>query len=84
MIGGGGGGVDEERSPAASLPHHENHTAVRLTAHPALQHARWQVKLLLCIAGVEILRGCRHSNNKYCRGAGTERVELGTVQFREL
>lgn len=53
VIGGGRGGVGEERSPAASLPHHEDHTAVRFTAHSALQHACWQVKLFSCLAGVE-------------------------------
>lgn len=41
---GGGGGRADGKGPAATpVPHHEDHPALRLAAHPALQHARWQV-----------------------------------------
>lgn len=38
-----GEGTDKQGAPAASVPHHEDHSAIRLPAHPPLQHARRQV-----------------------------------------
>lgn len=42
-VGGGRDGADGKGTPAAPVPDNENNSVVRLAAHPALQHARWQV-----------------------------------------
>lgn len=40
--------------------------------------------VLLYIAGMEVLKGWRHSNYTCCGNAGTAGLEGGTVYFREF